>query len=81
MATDTVQGSCAIALRLIVLLKTAETVQRSPDRGLHQMQADIFTPLKGILAKAWVLWELVVLAEPLMICAPTPGLSNAAEIP
>ena len=36
-------------------------------------QADIFTPLKSILAKAWVLWELVLLAEPLMICAPTPG--------
>lgn len=37
---------------------------------------DVFTPLKSILAKAWVLWELVLLAEPLMICAPTPGDSS-----
>lgn len=36
-------------------------------------QVDIYTPLKSILAKAWVLWELTVLAEPLMVVACSPG--------
>ncbi len=37
------------------------------------MQVDIYTPLKSILAKAWVLWELTLLAEPLMVVACSPG--------
>lgn len=36
-------------------------------------QVDIYTPMKAMLAKAWVLWELTMLAEPLMVVAPTPG--------
>lgn len=36
-------------------------------------QVDIYTPMKAMLSKAWVLWELTMLAEPLMVVAPTPG--------
>ena len=34
---------------------------------------DVFTPLRAVLDRAWVLWELTMLAEPLMVVAPTPG--------
>lgn len=36
-------------------------------------QVDVFTPLQAVLAHAWVLWECVVLAQPLLVVGPQPG--------
>lgn len=43
------------------------------------LQVDVFTPLRAVLERAWVLWELTLLAEPLMVVAPTPGQSCTLE--
>jgi len=37
------------------------------------LQVDVFTPLCAVVSRVWALWELLVLAEPLMVVAPTPG--------
>ena len=37
------------------------------------VQVDVFTPLCAVVARVWALWELLMLAEPLMVVAPTPG--------
>ena len=41
------------------------------------LQIDIYTPLKAILIKAWAVWELVLLAQPLMVAARSPGEKEA----
>lgn len=35
--------------------------------------ADCFTPLRGSLPQLWALWELLLVGEPLMVVAPSPG--------
>ena len=37
-------------------------------------QVDIWVPLQEVVEKCWVLWELMVLAQPLMVIAPSPGM-------
>lgn len=37
------------------------------------MQIDVYTPLKAMLTKAWAVWELLLLAQPLMVAARSPG--------
>ena len=34
---------------------------------------DAFTPLREALPQLWALWELLLLGEPLMVAAPSPG--------
>ncbi|KAK9864873.1 hypothetical protein WJX84_003125 [Apatococcus fuscideae] len=41
-------------------------------------ETDIYTSLRTALDRLWNLWELVVLAEPLLIIAPSPGECSAA---
>jgi len=36
-------------------------------------QADLWTPMREVAEQAWVLWELLVLAQPLLVVAPSPG--------
>ncbi len=36
-------------------------------------QVDVYTPFQAVLRHMWTLWELVLLAEPLLVAAPTPG--------
>lgn len=43
------------------------------------VQADIYTPLRTALDRLWTLWEHVVLAEPLLVIAPSPGRLSWAE--
>lgn len=38
------------------------------------LQANVWLPLQEVAEKCWVLWELMVLAQPLMVMAPSPGL-------
>lgn len=33
----------------------------------------MFTPFSALLQHLWALWELVLLAEPLLVLAPSPG--------
>ena len=44
-------------------------------------QVDIFTPLRGVVKQLWQLWELMVLAEPLMVVGPTPGVDHVVDEP
>ncbi|PRW56114.1 DENND6A-like [Chlorella sorokiniana] len=39
---------------------------------------DCFTPLRGVLPQLWALWELLLLGQPLMVVAPSPGACSAA---
>ncbi|KAI7845872.1 hypothetical protein COHA_000606 [Chlorella ohadii] len=39
---------------------------------------DCFTPLRGVLPQLWALWELLLLGQPLMVVAPTPGACSSA---
>ncbi len=43
-------------------------------------QVDVFTPLCAVVSRVWALWELLVLAEPLMVVAPTPGAPSLAAV-
>ena len=45
----------------------------SPTSTVPGRQVDIYTPLCEVLDQAWVLWEILVLAQPLMVVSPTPG--------
>lgn len=42
------------------------------------VQIDIYTPFNALLQRLWQLWEMVMLAEPLLVLAPSPGLYRAA---
>ena len=33
----------------------------------------MWKPLQAVMEKCWVLWELLILAQPLMVIAPSPG--------
>ena len=43
------------------------------------MQVDAYTPLKHVLQQLWALWELLVLGEPLLVAAPTPGQTSVVR--
>ena len=46
---------------------------RAPHSNLHVLQVDVWQPLQEVAEKCWVVWELMVLAQPLMVIAPSPG--------
>ena len=37
------------------------------------VQVDVFTPFSALLQHLWALWEMMLLAEPLLVVAPSPG--------
>jgi hypothetical protein len=41
------------------------------------LQVDVWLPLQAVVEKCWVLWELMILAQPLMVIAPSPGVPPA----
>ena len=45
------------------------------------MQVDVYTPLRDVLDQAWTLWELTILAQPLLIIAPSPGEQCSLSTP
>jgi len=45
---------------------------QSIPQGLFH-DADIFGAFRGILMQLWLLWELLVIGEPILIIAPTPS--------
>ncbi len=42
------------------------------------LQVDIHTPFSALLQHLWTLWEVLLLAEPLLVLAPSPGDTSAA---
>jgi len=38
---------------------------------------DVYTPLKSHLSKLWILWELALVGEPLVVVAPSPSETSA----
>ncbi|CAM6096126.1 unnamed protein product [Calypogeia fissa] len=56
--------TCAIA--------PAAPVTRSVPLGIFH-QADLFGMFRGVLMQLWVLWELLLVGEPLLVVAPTPS--------
>ena len=40
----------------------------------------MFTPLCAVVSRVWALWELLMLAEPLMVVAPTPGMAGLRAV-
>ena len=50
-------------------------------KALRWLQADVFTPLKGSLQQIWQLWEAQVLAQPLLVVAPTASAPPASRMP
>jgi len=42
------------------------------------LQVDIYTPFSALLQHLWTLWEVLLLAEPLLVLAPSPGHTSAA---
>ena len=45
------------------------------------MQVDVYTPFSALLPQLWALWELVLLAEPLLVLAPSPGHTLLKQTP
>ncbi|KAG6540842.1 hypothetical protein Mapa_017772 [Marchantia paleacea] len=56
--------TCAIA--------PAAPVARSVPQGIFH-EADLFGMFRGVLMQLWVLWELLLVGEPLLVIAPTPS--------
>ena len=44
------------------------------ERSNVMTQVDMWVPLQEMVEKCWVLWELMMLAQPLMVIAPSPGM-------
>ncbi|KAL0020793.1 hypothetical protein WJX79_003522 [Trebouxia sp. C0005] len=41
-------------------------------------EVDIYTPFSALLQHLWTLWEVLLLAEPLLVLAPSPGECSTA---
>lgn len=37
------------------------------------MQVDVYSPFRSVLERIWAVWELAILAQPLLVVAPSPG--------
>lgn len=48
-------------------------IRGDADGRLHRAQADIWSVLAEVVEQAWALWEMLVLAKPLLVLAPSPG--------
>ncbi|KAH9609546.1 hypothetical protein KSS87_001347 [Heliosperma pusillum] len=53
-----------------LMIPSLATNQSIPHGLFHD--ADLFGIFRGILLQLWVLWELVLIGEPILIFAPTP---------
>ncbi len=40
---------------------------------LYTHQVDVYTPLRNVIKQVWALWELMMLAQPLLVVGPSPG--------
>ncbi|CAK9223199.1 unnamed protein product [Sphagnum troendelagicum] len=47
-------------------------LNRSVPQGIFN-ETDLFGAFRGVLMQLWVLWELLLIGEPLLVVAPTPS--------
>ncbi|KAJ7550201.1 hypothetical protein O6H91_07G088200 [Diphasiastrum complanatum] len=47
-------------------------LNRSVPQGIFH-EVDLFGTFRGLLMELWVLWELILVGEPLLVMAPTPS--------
>lgn len=48
------------------------------DRFLHTVP--LYAPLAPIISKIWVMWELMLTGQPILVLSPSPGLSSDAVL-
>jgi hypothetical protein len=58
--------------------KISSSLIAADDRFLHTVP--IFAPLAPVISKIWLLWELVLLGQPILVLSPEPGLSSDAVL-
>lgn len=56
-----------------VHLPSVWSLHRLGVQNVVAAQVDVYTPFSALLQHLWALWELVLLAEPLLVLAPSPG--------
>lgn len=59
-------------------LKISSSQISRDDRFLHTVPA--YAPLAPLMSKIWLLWELVLLGQPILVLSPEPGLSSDAVL-
>lgn len=53
--------------------KTVVLWSLHPSTKHYAVQADVWSTLQEVVERAWVLWELILLAQPLLVLAPSPS--------
>lgn len=61
----------ALSLPVEDYVSSAATVNQSVLQGLFH-DSDLFGSFRGLLLQLWLLWELLLIGEPMLIIAPTP---------
>lgn len=59
-------------------LKVSSSSISMDDRFLHTVP--VYAPLAPIISKIWLLWELVLLGQPILVLSPQPSLSSDAVL-
>lgn len=72
------QDSAAVWLRFPDLLLCTVICRGNSNVDL---QVDVFTPFSALLQHLWALWEMMLLAEPLLVVSPSPGGSLPPPLP
>ena len=58
--------------------KISPSVVSLDDRFLHTVP--VYAPLAPVISKIWLLWELMLLGQPILVLSPAPGLSSDAVL-
>lgn len=58
--------------------KISASVVSLDDRFLHTVP--VYAPLAAVISKIWLLWELMLLGQPILVLSPAPGLSSDAVL-
>jgi len=61
----------ALSLPVEDYVSSTATVSQSVLQGLFH-DSDLFGSFRGLLLQLWLLWELLLIGEPMLIIAPTP---------
>lgn len=62
-----------VLLDLSISHLLVHSAQMSRGKSGAGLQVDVFTPFSALLQHLWALWEMMLLAEPLLVVAPSPG--------
>ena len=62
-------------------IPVVRTAKLSRGKSYAGLQVDVFTPFSALLQHLWALWEMMLLAEPLLVVAPSPGEQPPPPLP